>query len=94
MFSPVNKSEKYFDSSVKNYQHIENFTSSYERLVDEFLESKKGQRSLACGADANFEQYIEAGKTNLVDGVIPGIKQVANDLSLQTITFIRLWVNT
>ena len=73
------------DARADNYQHIDNFVGDYEQLVRVVQSLKSNPKIYLVKPPPIFHNNLNLSNANLVDGVIPGIEQVAKDLNLPTI---------
>ena len=79
------------DATPKNYAKIENFVADYKTLISQFW-SSASQIWLVIPPPI-FEDSLGPNAANLVQGVIPRIQQVANDLHLSTISVYPLLID-
>jgi lysophospholipase L1-like esterase len=79
------------DANPKYYGQIENFTTDYKTLISHFEVFKS--RIWLVLPPPIFNDSIGPNESNLVQGVIPRIEQVANDLNLPTIDVYSLFVD-
>ena len=73
------------DAKAGNYRSIANFPNDYEELIGEYDRLPDDQKIWIVTPPPIFNNELGLNNTNLEQGVIPGIAQVANDLSLPTI---------
>lgn len=73
------------DAREDNYVHIENFTDNYRRLVVEFQALRSEPQVWLVQPPPIYENDLNLLDSNLVQGVIPRIEQVAGELNLPTI---------
>lgn len=81
------------DAKAGNYRSIANFPSDYEELIDEYSVLPDDQKIWIVTPPPIFSNELGLNNTNLEQGVIPGIAQVANDLSLPTINVNTVFTN-
>jgi acyl-CoA thioesterase I len=73
------------DASPSYYQHIGDFVRDYKTLVSEFQSLTSKPRVWLVKSPPIFKNESGPNSVNLVQGVIPRVEQVANDLGLPTI---------
>jgi acyl-CoA thioesterase I len=73
------------DARTDNYQFIDEFVSDYKQLVGEMQALESNPKIYLVKPPPIFENELDLSNANLVDGVIPRIEQVANDLGLPLI---------
>ena len=73
------------DARVDNYQYIDNFVADYEQLVREVQTLKSNPKVYLVKPPPIFHNNLNLSNVHLLDGVIPGIEQVAKDMNLPTI---------
>jgi acyl-CoA thioesterase-1 len=73
------------DARANNYPGMANFTSDYKKLVGEYLKLENKPKIWLVKPPPIFDNDLGLNDTNLEEGVIPGIQQVANELGLPTI---------
>lgn len=73
------------DAKANTYQSIENFADDYTKLISEYQALANKPQIWIVKPPPIFENELGLDDTNLEEGVIPRIEQVANDLSLPTI---------
>jgi len=73
------------DARADNYQSIGNFVADYKQLVREVQALKSNPKIYLVKPPPIFHNNLNLSNANLVEGVIPGIEQVAKDLDLSTI---------
>ena len=73
------------DARADNYQSIDNFVTDYEQLVRVVQALKSNPKIYLVKPPPIFHNNLNLSNANLLEGVIPGIEQVANDLDLPTI---------
>ena len=72
------------DAREDHYQSIDNFVADYEQLVREVQALESKPKIFLVKPPPIFDnEYLR--NTNLLEGIIPRIEQVANELSLTTI---------
>ena len=67
------------------YQSIDNFVADYEQLVSEVQALESKPKIFLVKPPPIFDNEFDLSNTNLVEGVIPRIEQVAKELGLTTI---------
>lgn len=73
------------DARADNYQSIDEFVADYKQLVGELQALESNPKIYLVKPPPIFENELELSNDNLVDGVIPRMEQVANDLGLPLI---------
>jgi acyl-CoA thioesterase-1 len=73
------------DAREDNYQFIANFTFDYKQIVTEMQALESKPRILLVKPPPLFENNLSLSNENLLEGVIPGIEQVADELGLTLI---------
>jgi lysophospholipase L1-like esterase len=73
------------DARVDNYKSIANFTADYKQLVSEVQALASKPRIFLVKPPPLFENDLYLRNDNLLEGVIPGIEQVADELGLTLI---------
>lgn len=73
------------DARVDNYQSIANFTADYKQLVSEVQALESKPRIILVKPPPIFENNLDLRNENLLEGIIPGIEQVAEELALTLI---------
>jgi lysophospholipase L1-like esterase len=73
------------DAKVENYQSLGDFPNDYEELVGEYDALPDDQNIWIVTPPPIYDNQLGLINTNLEQGVIPCIEQVANDMSLPTI---------
>lgn len=73
------------DARADNYQSIDEFVADYKQLVGELQALASNPKIYLVKPPPIFENELELSNDNLVDGVIPRMEQVANDLGLPLI---------
>ena len=73
------------DASPENYRHIEEFSKTYEKLVNQF-ETLPGEQDIYLVNPPPIRQNeLNLSDTFLTDAIIPRIEQIATGLNLQTV---------
>jgi len=70
------------DARVDNYQSIANFVDDYKLLVNVMKELESNPRIILVVPPPLFENDLNLRNENLLEGIIPGIEQVADELGL------------
>ncbi len=70
------------DARTDNYLKISNFTANYERMVNRTERWNSTQQIFLVIPPPIFNNTLDLNSTSYVEGVIPRIKQVANDFGL------------
>jgi lysophospholipase L1-like esterase len=70
------------DARTDNYQSIANFTANYKQLVSELQGLESKPRVLLVSPPPIFQNELELHNDHLLEGVIPGIEQVSDELGL------------
>ncbi len=73
------------DASVTSSKYIDKFADNYKRLVEEFQALRSQPDVLLVEPPPILENDLNLSDTHLVQGVIPGIQQVSDELNLPTI---------
>jgi lysophospholipase L1-like esterase len=73
------------DASTTNYQNIENFDETYTEIVAQFQSLQNTPDLWLAEPPPIFKNTLDLSNENLVEGVIPRIQQVADQLNLPTI---------
>ena len=73
------------DARADNYQSIDEFVADYKQLVGELQALESNPKIYLVKPPPIFENELELSNDNLVNGVIPRMEQVANDLGLPLI---------
>lgn len=73
------------DAREDHYQSIDNFVADYEQLVHEVQALESKPKIFLVKPPPIFDNEFYLRNTNLLEGIIPRIEQVANELSLTTI---------
>jgi acyl-CoA thioesterase-1 len=73
------------DAREDTYQSIENFVADYEQLVHEVQALESNPKIFLVKPPPIFDNELDLSNANLLEGVIPSIEQVANELDLTTI---------
>jgi acyl-CoA thioesterase-1 len=73
------------DAREDTYQSIANFTFDYKQIVTEMQALESKPRILLVKPPPLFENNLSLSNENLLEGVIPGIEQVADELGLTLI---------
>jgi acyl-CoA thioesterase-1 len=81
------------DARADNYQYIDNFVADYEQLVREVQTLKSNPKIYLVNPPPIFHNSLNLSNAHLLDGVIPGIEQVAKDLDLPIIDVYTPLVN-
>jgi acyl-CoA thioesterase-1 len=81
------------DARADNYQYISNFVADYEQLVREVQTLKSNPKIYLVKPPPIFHNNLNLSNAHLLDGVIPGIEQMARDLDLPAIDVYTPLVN-
>jgi lysophospholipase L1-like esterase len=73
------------DARVNTFSSIDNFSNDYRTLISGYQRLLSNPRILLVTPPPIFENELDLTETNLCQGVIPQIEQVANELNLPTI---------
>jgi lysophospholipase L1-like esterase len=73
------------DAHETTYEPIENFQADYKKLISAYQGLESNPQIWLVTPPPIFENEFDLSETNLEQGVIPQIKQVANELDLPTI---------
>lgn len=73
------------DARLDNYQSIDNFVADYEQLVREVQALESYPKIYLVKPPPIFHNDLSLSNAHLLDGVIPGIEQVAKNLGLHAI---------
>ena len=72
-------------NDAHTYQSTGNFASDYKKLIFEYQALDSKPRIFLVKPPPIYENELELSGTNLQEGVIPSIEQVADELSLPTV---------
>jgi acyl-CoA thioesterase-1 len=72
-------------NDARMYQHPASFASDYAQLVSEYQALGCDPTVFLVKPPPIYKNELELSGTNLQEGIIPNIEQVANELSLSTI---------
>jgi acyl-CoA thioesterase-1 len=81
------------DARADYYQSINNFVADYEQLVSEVQAVESKPKIFLVKPPPIFDNNFSLSNTNLLEGVIPRIEQVANEFGLTTIDVYTLLAN-
>ena len=81
------------DAHETTYEPIENFQADYTRLISAYQALNSNPQIWLVTPPPIFENELNLNETNLEQGVIPQIEQVANELSLPTIDINTALIN-
>jgi acyl-CoA thioesterase I len=81
------------DANVNTYQDIDNFQNNYKDIINKFQELPGNQQIILVDPPPILNNTLSLSNDNLVQGVIPKIDQVANDLNLTTVNVYQALVN-
>ena len=70
------------DARTDNYRSIVNFVVDYKQLISEVQELESNPRIILVTPPPIFENTLDLHNEYLLEGVIPGIKQVADEIGL------------
>jgi acyl-CoA thioesterase-1 len=73
------------DARVGTYDSIDNFVADYKQLVSEVQELETNPKILLMTPPPLFENNLDLYNESLLECIIPGVEQVAEDLGLTTI---------
>ena len=73
------------DARTDNFQSIDDFVADYKQLVGEVQALESNPKIYLVKPPPLFENKLDLSSANLVDGVIPRVEQVADDLGLTLI---------
>ena len=73
------------DAQENTYASIDNFLDDYEKLVNEYQTLETSPEIWLAKPPPIFDNNLNLNNTNLEQGIIPRIEQVANDLNLPLI---------
>ncbi len=73
------------DANEKNYENIHDFSRDYESLIEAFRRSTSDEQIYLVEPPPVLENGLNITDANLVEGVIPQIARVADNLGLPTI---------
>lgn len=73
------------DAAMSTYQHIDNFVADYKKLIDEFQSLPSKPEVWLVKPPPIFSDTLGPIDTNLNQGVIPLIEQVAEEMGLPVI---------
>jgi acyl-CoA thioesterase-1 len=81
------------DAHETTYEPIENFQANYKQLISAYQALDSNPQIWLATPPPIFENELDLNETNLEQGVIPQIEQVANDLRLPTIDINTALIN-
>jgi lysophospholipase L1-like esterase len=81
------------DASPDAYQNIDNFVADYKKMAGEFQAIGSNPKIWVAKPPPIFNNAFGPNSTNLVQGIIPGIEQVANELNLPIIDIYTVLAN-
>jgi len=81
------------DARESTYESIDNFSADYMKLISEYQTLASKPKIWLVKPPPIFENDLNLSETNLVQGVIPQIEQVANELDLPTIDVNTALIN-
>ncbi len=81
------------DAEKTTYQHIENFSDTYKKLVTQLQALKSIPQIWLVEPPPILGNQLNLSDTNLVNGVIPRIVQVADEMRLPTIDMYRALIS-
>jgi len=81
------------DARENTYQSIDNFSADYMKLISKYQTLVSKPKIWLVKPPPIFENDLNLSETNLVQGVIPQIEQVANELDLPTIDLNTALIN-
>jgi len=73
------------DARVDHFQAIDNFTSDYKEIINRLKALKSNPKIFLVLPPPLFDNEFDLRNENLVDGIIPRIEQLANELDLPVI---------
>jgi lysophospholipase L1-like esterase len=73
------------DAIPNNYQYIDNFVNDYKKLVEAFQALDSNPKIWLVKPPPIYNNTLGPNSTNFVQGVIPRIEQVANEMNLPLI---------
>jgi acyl-CoA thioesterase-1 len=73
------------DAIPNNYIHIDNFVDDYVNLVEAFQALESNPKIWLVLPPPIYDNILGPNSANLVDGVLPRIEQVANEMNLPVI---------
>mgnify|MGYP005860014993 CR=1 FL=1 len=81
------------DAHESTYEFIENFQADYKKLISAYQELESKPQIWLVMPPPIFENELDLSETNLEQGVIPQIEQVANQLNLPIIDVNTALIN-
>ena len=81
------------DANIDAYQDINHFQENYKSLISKFEELPGNQQIILVEPPPILNNTLSLSNDNLVQGVIPNIDQIANDLNLTTVNVYDALVN-
>jgi lysophospholipase L1-like esterase len=81
------------DAHETTYESIENFQADYKKLISAYQALDSDPQIWLVTPPPIFENELDLNETNLEQGVIPQIEQVANELSLPMIDVNTALIN-
>jgi lysophospholipase L1-like esterase len=81
------------DAHILNYPNIERFKADYEILISETRSIQSRPRIFLVKPPPIFQNDLNLSNTNLIEGIIPRIEEIANEQGLQTIDVCSALIN-
>ncbi len=81
------------DAQINNYLSIDEFKPDYEELINQMLASVNSSRIFLVKPPPIFMNTLNLNNTNLVEGVIPRIEQLAHEQGLPIIDVYNALIN-
>ncbi len=81
------------DAQINNYLSIDKFKPDYEELINQMLTSASNSRIFLVKPPPIFTNTLDLKNSNLVEGVIPRIEQLAHEQGLPIIDVYDVLVN-
>ena len=78
------------DAIPNNYEHIDNFVDDYRKLVRAFKALDSNPKIWLVLPPPIYDDTLGPNSTNLMQGVIPRIEQVANEMNLPVINVYKV----
>lgn len=78
------------DAIPNNYEYIDNFVSDYIKLIDAFKALESNPKIWLVLPPPIYDDIMGPNSANLVDGVLPRIEEVANEMDLPLINIYEV----
>jgi acyl-CoA thioesterase-1 len=78
------------DAIQNNYEYIDNFVSDYIKLIEAFKALESNPKIWLVLPPPIYDDIMGPNSANLVDGVLPRIEEVANEMDLPLINIYEV----